>query len=126
MRLASRAVLALTLAFVAAVGLAPSVDGGESRVRHHGSGADAAVVARVDGLQAATVRFDREHRRESFASQRSFKHLLAAAVLLAALGATSGLGSRRAVTSAGFRPPLTSRWFRDGGRAPPSFQLSVI
>lgn len=126
MPLARRAALVLALGLVTVVAFAAPVDAGEGQERHGGTGTDVAFVARHDGLQAANARLDREYRRDSLGSHRSAKHLVLVALLLTALLVGPGPGRRRTVTGAGFRPPLSTRWFRSGGRAPPYIQLPVV
>ena len=87
---------------------------------------EAAVVAGADGLQEAAARFERDHRRDSIVSQRGAKQPLVLFALVAVLLAVSCLAVQRARARRQPRPSLTSRWVRNGGRAPPRFQLSVV
>lgn len=123
MRLARPTAFFLTL--VIALGIAANAHGSTVSTSAAEATDGVALVAQPDGLQASAARLEREHRRESVASQRWTKHplvLLAVVSLLALLG----LSVQRARAARRVSRPLTSWWFRSGGRAPPFVQLSVV
>lgn len=125
MPLARRTALVLALGLLVVVAFAARV---EIEHRDGPTPRDAdgtALTARNGGLHAATVRLERDLRRELH-SPRSLKHVPLAAVFLAALLAVLAHGLRRTVVRDRVRPPVPSWWFRCGGRSPPPFQLSVI
>ncbi len=124
MRLARTAALVLSFALLS-VAVSASLVGGASGAPHsRAASTEPAFVAGYDALNAGIARLERDQLRETHSSPRGMKHLLAFAVLLAALCAA--LADRRgaAVVSAS-RPPRLTWSVRGGGRAPPSFLPSV-
>lgn len=125
MRFARRTALVLVLSLLAVIATVPTGGTASSAEPIHAaqSGADA-LSGRHEALQGNAFRLERDHRRDTPASQRSLKHLLALAVLVTAVFAVFAAGTRVVLFS--FRPPLTTWWFRSGGRAPPLLQPSFV
>src|SRR5687768_13150027 len=123
MRIARRTALLVALSLLATLGLVATGHLSGGRAADAQAIGEAAFVVQADGLQAAVTRLDQ--RRDS-SSQRGSKHPLLLLAVMAALLAITGGSVRRARASQRVRPPLTSWWFRSGGRAPPLFHLSVV
>jgi uncharacterized caspase-like protein len=124
MRAARRTALVLILGLVVATAFATAGNGAHDSERISSSDG-VALTARHDGLEAAAVRLEREQRRDGLSAQRSTKHTVLAAFFAGVL-ALLAQGLRRTVATDAFRSPVTSWWFRSGGRAPPFLQPSTV
>lgn len=125
MHAARRTALVLVLGLVVATAFATAGNGAHDSKRVIASDDGVALTARHDGLKAAAVRLERDQRRDGLSAQRSIKHIVFAAFFAAVL-ALLAQGLRRTVATDAFRSPVTSWWFRSGGRAPPFLQSSTV
>ncbi|HEX7166602.1 MAG TPA: hypothetical protein VF230_06450 [Acidimicrobiales bacterium] len=118
---------AFVLAAFLVVGLAIGASAARTAVDAGGTAGEhtSGFVSQPHALPASAARLERDHRPESTTSPRWTKHALLFLAVLAALLAVAGPWSQRTRTARHAPRPSTSLWFRSGGRAPPSFQLSV-
>ena len=126
MRVARLTALILTLGLVMAMGI-----GAIGPMSRHAISVvevtdDAALVVQPEPLQSTAARLERDQRRDSATSQRWTKYPMMLLAFVAALLALLGPSTRRIRAAQHPSRPLTSWWFRSGGRAPPLFQLSVV